>query len=254
MRTSFGTIVRKLKSKISKKIQIEAARIVTGSTKLVSVEKLYDEAGWERLKDRRGKHKLTLFYKMSTGLTPEYLSNLVPENIGNLVDYNLRNANNTRTLNSNTQLYANSFLPSTVQDWNNLPHAIKNAPSLHSFKSKLNSNVVKVPKYFYYFTDRRSHMMHTRLITHCSALNEHLHSKHIIDSPHCLCGQIEDTNHFILECHNYANQRNTMNNELIEFGHLSLNILLFGDQNLSFDQNVKIFAAVQRFISNTRRF
>ena len=175
------------------KIQIEAARIVTGSTKLVSIERLYDETGWERLKDRRGKHKLTLFYKMNTGLTPEYLSDLVPENIGNLVDYNLRNANNTRTLNCNTQLYANSFLPSTVQHWNNLSHDVKNAPTLHIFKSKLNYNVIKVPKYFYYSTDRKSHIMHSRLRTHCSALNEHLYSKNIIDNPHCLCGQIEDT-------------------------------------------------------------
>ena len=191
---------------------------------------------------------------MNTGLTPEYLSDLVPENIGNLVDYNLRNANNTRTLNCNTQLYANSFLPSTVQHWNNLSHDVKNAPTLHIFKSKLNYNVIKVPKYFYYSTDRKSHIMHSRLRTHCSALNEHLYSKNIIDNPHCLCGQIEDTYHFIFVCHNYADQRSTMINELIEFRNLQLNVLLFGDPNLSYDQNVKIFAAVQRFISSTRRF
>ena len=36
-------------------IQIEAARIVTGATKLCSKSKLYDDTGWESLLDRRKK-------------------------------------------------------------------------------------------------------------------------------------------------------------------------------------------------------
>ena len=40
------------------KIQIEAARIVTGTTKLVSLDKLYQETGRETLEDRRKKNKL----------------------------------------------------------------------------------------------------------------------------------------------------------------------------------------------------
>ena len=45
-----------------------------------------------------------------------------------------------------------------------------------------------------------------------------------------------------------------MNTALVEFGHLSLNVLLFGDESLSYDQNVKIFDIVQSFISSTNRF
>ena len=60
------------------KIQIEAARIVTGTTKLVSLHKFYQETGWETLEERRKKHKLCLFYKMSNNLSPNYLSSLVP--------------------------------------------------------------------------------------------------------------------------------------------------------------------------------
>ena len=45
------------------KIQNEAARIVTGCTKLVSIENLEYETKWESLEERRKKHKLTLFYK-----------------------------------------------------------------------------------------------------------------------------------------------------------------------------------------------
>ena len=41
------------------KIHIEAAKIITGTTKLVSIDKLYIETGWETLKVRRFKHRLT---------------------------------------------------------------------------------------------------------------------------------------------------------------------------------------------------
>ena len=38
-------------------VQLEASRIVTGGTRLVSLNNLYMETGWEKLKDRREKHK-----------------------------------------------------------------------------------------------------------------------------------------------------------------------------------------------------
>ena len=69
--------------KALEKIQLEAARIVTGATKLVSFENLYNETGWEKLEVRRSKHKLCLFYKMSNNISPDYLSTLVPQPIEN---------------------------------------------------------------------------------------------------------------------------------------------------------------------------
>ena len=38
------------------KIQTEAARIVTGTTKLISIQTLYDEIKWETIESRRNKH------------------------------------------------------------------------------------------------------------------------------------------------------------------------------------------------------
>ena len=52
------------------KIQNEAARIVTGTTKLISIQSLYDDTKWETLEERRRKGKLVLFYKMSDDLSP----------------------------------------------------------------------------------------------------------------------------------------------------------------------------------------
>ena len=60
------------------KIQTEAARIVTGATKLVSLHALYEEVNWDPLETRRRKHRLLLLYKMFNNLSPEYLSSLIP--------------------------------------------------------------------------------------------------------------------------------------------------------------------------------
>ena len=50
------------------KIQNEAARIVSGATKLSSIDSLHTETGWETLGSRRKTHKPTMFYKMKNGL------------------------------------------------------------------------------------------------------------------------------------------------------------------------------------------
>ena len=56
--------------KALEKIQLEAARIVTGTTKLVFLEMLYNEMD----EVRRSKHKLCLLYKMSN--TPTTSENI----------------------------------------------------------------------------------------------------------------------------------------------------------------------------------
>ena len=54
-------------------IQLDAARISTGATKLCSTQKLYNDTGLETLNSRRSKHKLCQLYKMINSLTPRYL-------------------------------------------------------------------------------------------------------------------------------------------------------------------------------------
>ena len=87
------------------KIQIASTRIATGATKLVSLEMLYQETGYEPLEKRRYKHKLCLFYQMDTGVSPNYLSSLIPASGKDSTIYNLRNANNLRHSLTRTQLY-----------------------------------------------------------------------------------------------------------------------------------------------------
>ena len=97
------------------KIQNEAARIATGTTKLVSLATLYNEICWEALELRRYNHQLTLLYKMMHNITPLYLSSLVPQSVSNLSRYNLRNSNDLQTIDARTTQYYNSFLPSSVR-------------------------------------------------------------------------------------------------------------------------------------------
>ena len=100
-------------------IQIEAARIVTGATKLCSIAKLYNDVKWETLSNRRRKHKLILFYKMKHNISPSYLTELIPIPPDNR--YTLRNNRDTPTIQSRSTLYQESFLPSVIRQWNYLP-------------------------------------------------------------------------------------------------------------------------------------
>ena len=59
-------------------IHHEAARIITGGTKLCSLEKLLADLGWDSLEYRRTKHKLNIFNKIINNLSPNYLQDCVP--------------------------------------------------------------------------------------------------------------------------------------------------------------------------------
>ena len=75
-----------------------------------------------------------------------------------------------------TNLFSNSFFPSTVRAWNDLPNDIKNAPSVGSFKYKINKNLRPPPK-FYNAGTRKGQILQARLRMECSSLNSDLHRK-----------------------------------------------------------------------------
>ena len=150
------------------KIQHEAARIVTGASKLASIESISIETCWESLSSRRRKHKLTFFYKMLNGLHPNYLCELIPERIGNGSDYNLRNAEDIQGIRSRSNTYYYSFLPSVIREWNSLQNVLKNANSLSEFKNLLNADRTFVPAYYYY--GNRQQVYHAGLRTNSGPL------------------------------------------------------------------------------------
>ena len=114
--------------------------------------------------------KLVLFYKMVQDLTPLHLSSLIPPTLNETSRYNLRNANNISTINTRTNQYFISFLPSTIRDWNSLSEEHRNSTSVASFKHTFNKTNISVPLCLF-VCDRRPQALHTRLRTKCSALN-----------------------------------------------------------------------------------
>ena len=107
-------------------IHIEAARAITGATKLYSIEKLFAVLGRESIQIRHNKHKLVIFYKTLHGIAPTYLSDIVPP-----WKYS--------ELQSEPLLILQFIPPSIVRAWNDLPNNIKDAPYVGSFRYKINN-------------------------------------------------------------------------------------------------------------------
>ena len=97
-------------------------------------------------------------------------------------------------------------------------------------------------------------MLHTRLRTNCSGLNNDLFLKNIVESPLCQCGRIENEYHYIFECPLYTQQRLSLFNSLSLHHNLSINLVLFGETSLSDESNALLFEKVQKYIIDTKRF
>ena len=113
---------------------------------------------------------------MLNDINPLYLSSLVPPLVQNASRYNIRNYNDTQTVASRTTLFYNSFLLSSVRDWNRLNPDIRNNGTLDAFNYKLNQNLPVIPKQ-YYSGIRKYQIWHTRIRTGCSSLKNELFLK-----------------------------------------------------------------------------
>ena len=165
------------------KLQNEAARIVTGLTRSVSIENLYRECGWPPISARRYNHKLCFMYKAENGQVPDIIPPLVRETS----HYPLRNQNDITTPRCRTELFRNSCIPSSLLIWNNLVESICNSLSLASFKYTLKqTNTIKVPAY-YIKGDRYLSVIHARIRNKCSNLNNDLYLNHLRINPLCSC-------------------------------------------------------------------
>ena len=205
------------------------------------------------LQERRRKNKLALFYKMVNGLSPPYLLSLIPLPVNRVSPYNLRNSNDIQTIPARTNLYYNSFLPSVIRKWNNLPLDVRNCDSLNSFIRRLNDRDRYIPNY-YYSGNRKLQILHTRLRTGCSSLNHDLFLKYITDSPLCRCGEIENTAHYFMSCRLYHNQRVDLTNIISRYTPVTLKIVLYDSSMLPLNINNAIFEAVHKYIKESKRF
>ena len=239
------------------RFQYEAARIVTGLTRSVSIDNLMSEIGWLSLSDRRQFQKLVTMYKIVNGTAPEYLCNLLPPLVTERTIYNLRNAENISIMNRRTEIFAKSFIPSGSLLWNNLPLSIRSETSVNSFKLKLKQHVYiapQIPKH-YIQGKRTESVFHSRIRNKCSNLNNDLYQNHLKDFPLCDCGRsIEDAEHYFFRCERYNNERVTLFRATRKFHPLGVHFILYGSDAFSEKDNVIFFGYVHQYIKNTKRF
>ena len=234
-------------------VQLDAALIITGATKVCSTQKLYDESGIEPLQNRRTRQKLCHLFKIINGLTPLYLRTILPERVQQQSRYILRNSNNFSMPIARTTSYYKSFLPSTLRSWNSLDENIKQSPTLSSFKRNISSSNNNVPPYYETTQlSRKSQILHTRLRLECSSLNHHLFKKNLIVNPSCACGQVETSSHFFLKCPLYANLRQRYFSDLHR--PLTISCLLNGIPEENSHVNNTLFKQIQLYIIATKRF
>jgi hypothetical protein len=109
---------------ILEKVQLEAARVVTGATRRCPTDNLYSEVGWEKLATRRQFHRASLMFKIENNLAPTYLQDLVPEPIQAQTRYNLRNRHDLQIPFARLETYSQSFFPAAARLWNSLSQNI----------------------------------------------------------------------------------------------------------------------------------
>ena len=115
------------------KLQNEAARVVTGLTRSVSLENLYKECGWVPLSTRRQEQKLLFMFKAVNGLTPDYIYELIPPLVSDTSQYTLRNSRNINIPFTRTEISRKSYIPSSVSLWNSLEDDIRSSSNLSGF-------------------------------------------------------------------------------------------------------------------------
>ena len=115
-------------------IQYSLCLAITGTIRGTSYEILNQELGLETLQSRRWFRKLCLFYKIVNNQSPSYLFYYIPS-----ADriYNTRNAANVPRIKSKHTCFKNSYIPSTIIEWNKLDQDIRNAESYALFRKHL---------------------------------------------------------------------------------------------------------------------
>ena len=215
------------------KVQNKAAPLVTGLTRAVSLENLYNECGWATLSQRRQQHTLSFMYNVNTGIVPSYIQDLIPPLVSEVSDYPFRNTRNITVPYNRTSISQKSCIPSSIKLWNSHADDLKDSSSLSTFKKSIiaNLNLSCVP---YYFTMeiRYSSVIHTRLRNNCTSLNNDLFRNHVRDNPLCeWCGVMEDAIHFSFHCIKYIDERQVFNDTVRYFQTLTMNLILFGSEN-----------------------
>ena len=203
-----GITLHSLMEKVER-IQNQAALAVSGAWRGSSRSKLYEELGWETLSDmcRRILH----IHKIFNHKTPSYLNDKLPPKCSALFSGNTRNTFREMICKSNR--YMNSFFPDAIASWNNFIKHFDDVLSFDILKKHINTFFRPTTKSIFGIHDPVDLRYLFELRVRLSPLRSHKFRHNFTDTPFeiCRCNQgIEDTNHFLFLCPNYATPRATL--------------------------------------------
>ena len=140
-------------------------------------------------------------------MAPQYLRKLVPSTVSERNRYNVRSRHNLSNIRTRTNLFNNSFFPSVIRLWNELPRTTRNAEAVEEFENKLNRNSnIDKPNKLYYIGDRRLAISHARLRMQCACNTAN-----------------EDAFHYLCECPRYRLYREELQMTVITLAPFTYN-------------------------------
>ena len=230
-------------------VQYNASLAITGCFRGTSRDKLYSELGLESLADRRFYRRLIAFYAIVSKKASQYLIDYLPSQ--DLASVNLTKAPAIYPLDARTERYRISFFPYCILQWKNLDSRIRNFASVATFKRAILDFIRPNPTP-YFKTNRLSgfvFLTRLRKFRHCFL---------DVGDPICSCrtNAVENTEHYLLHCSNFTNQRTVFFDDLrnigINYGPLDSSTLsrmfLFGNPKFSDNVNSGIIYVVIKFI------
>ena len=247
-------------------VQYSAAFAVTGASRGTPCEKIYAELGWESLSSRRWSRRMTLFYKITKNLTPLYTKEPIPPL--HQLPYSLRSHDAIWQLGARTEKFKSSFYPDCIFEWNKLDPEIRNVPSIAIFKSKLLAMIRPPAKSVFGIHDPIGLSYLSQIRVGLSKLNFHKFKHNFKDAINPMCPAndgIEDTEHFLLLCSLFDNQRQHLLAGIsvavrpffqlnVLSNHDLTDLLLHGDKDLPSDVNKHVLEYTLNSIHETGRF
>ena len=159
----------------------------------------------------------------------------------------------------------NSFFPDAIASWNNFIKPFDDVPSFDILKKHINTFFCPTIKSIFGIHDPVGLRYLFQLRVSLSPLRSHKFRHNFTDTPSeiCRCNQgIEDTNHFLFLCPNYATPRATLaasiinilqKNNLNYLGNQS-KLYLYGHPSIISSENRKILLSTIKYIKSTLRF
>ena len=193
-------------------------------------------------------------------MSPKYLSNIIQRITRR---YSSRNANNIPLVRANTNYFMNTFLPSTITEWNKLDLSIRKSNSLNIFKSRLLRFVRPLENSVFTCHNTIGIKYLTRIRLGFSHLRYYKSKRGFLDAIDLLCGcSTGITVHCFLHFPNFSFGRYTFRNEIaivdrsiIDQDDIKIiQTFLYGNPSYSVNDNKLILDASIKYILETKRF